>query len=206
MESPEMLFDGPLEGRPLVLAHGAGAPMDSPYMNGMAQGLAAAGLRVARFEFPYMHRRRQTGERRPPDREPVLREAWLAAIASLADPARLVIGGKSLGGRMASLVAEQAGVRGLVCLGYPFHPPDQPDRLRTAHLAHLRTPTLVVQGTRDPFGNPEEVGRYGLSPSIRIHWIADGDHSLKPRVSSGRTEKQNLAEAIEAVREFVEGL
>ena len=206
MESPEMLFDGPLEGRRIALTHGAGAPMDSPFMNVMAQGLAAAGLRVARFELPYMHRRRQTGERRPPDREPVLREAWLAAIAALGDPARLVIGGKSLGGRMASLIAEQAGVRGLVCLGYPFHPPDQPERLRTAHLAHLRAPTLVVQGTRDPFGGREEVAGYALSPAIRVHWMEDGDHSFKPRASSGRTEKQNLAEAIEAVREFVEEL
>jgi uncharacterized protein len=206
MEDPDFLFDGPQGGPAIVLAHGAGAPMDSPFLNAVALGLAAAGLRVARFELPYMRRRRLTGERRPPDREPVLREAWLAAIAALGGAERLVIGGKSLGGRMASLVADQAGVRGLVCLGYPFHPPDRPDRLRTAHLGDLRTPTLIVQGTRDPFGGREEVAGYPLSPSIRIYWLEDGDHSFKPRASSGRTERQNLAEAIQRVQELVEGL
>jgi len=205
METPELLFDGPEDGPTVVLAHGAGAPMDSPFMNTLAAGLAAAGLRAARFEFPYMSRRR-VGERKPPDREPVLRAAWLAVIAALGGGGRLVIGGKSMGGRMASLVADEAGVRGLVCLGYPFHPPDKPERLRTAHLGDLRTPTLIVQGTRDPFGTPADVTGYDLAPSIRIEWMEDGDHSFKPRVSSGRTEKGNLEAAIAAVVGFVAGL
>lgn len=203
MKEPEVIFDGVAGGPTLVLAHGAGAPMDSPFMNAMAAGLGARGLLVARFELPYMRRRRETGERKPPDREPVLREAWLARIAALGGGEKLVIGGKSLGGRMASLVADEAGVRGLVCLGYPFHPPGQPDKLRTAHLRDLRTPALIVQGTRDPFGPPQDVEGYDLSPSIRIVWLEDGDHSFKPRVSSGRTEPQNLAAAVEAVAEFV---
>lgn len=118
----------------------------------------------------------------------------------------MVVGGKSLGGRIASMIADEAGVRGLVCLGYPFHPPGQPDRLRTAHLRDLHTPTLIVQGTRDPFGGPEEVKRYALSPRIRILWLEDGDHSFKPRASSGRTERQNLDEAMAAVVGFVKGL
>jgi predicted alpha/beta-hydrolase family hydrolase len=198
-----MIFDGPEDGAVVVLAHGAGAPMDSAPMTAMARGLAAAGLRVARFEFPYMRRRRENGERRPPDREPVLREAWHAVIEELGGGERLVIGGRSMGGRMASLIADEAGVRGLVCLGYPFHPPDQPDRLRTAHLRDLRTPTLIVQGTRDPFGTPEEVQGYELSSAIEIVWLEDGDHSFKPRASSGRTEKQNVAEAVAAVVGFV---
>jgi predicted alpha/beta-hydrolase family hydrolase len=206
MPKPEMLFDGPESGLKIALAHGAGAPMDSPFMNRMAAGLAAAGLRVARFEFPYMHRRRETGKGGPPDREPALRQAWLEAIAALGGPEGLVIGGKSLGGRMASLVADEAGVRGLVCLGYPFHPPDKPERLRTAHLADLRTPTLIVQGTRDPFGGREEVAGYGLSPAIRIAWLEDGDHSFKPRASSGKTEKGHVEEAIALVAGFVQGL
>jgi predicted alpha/beta-hydrolase family hydrolase len=205
-KNPEMLFDGPEDGPVVVLAHGAGAPMDSPFMGIVARGLAGAGLRVARFEFPYMRRRRQTRERRPPDREPALREAWLAAIAALGGGDRVVIGGKSLGGRIASMVADEAGARGLVCLGYPFHPPGQPDRLRTAHLRDLRTPTLIVQGTRDPFGVSEEVERYDLSPRLKVLWLEDGDHSFKPRASSGRTERQNLEEAIEAVAGFVKGL
>jgi predicted alpha/beta-hydrolase family hydrolase len=205
MVDPEIMFDGPEDGPTLVLAHGAGAPMDSPFLNAMAAGLAAGGLRVARFEFPYM-RRRRSGERRPPDREPALREAWLAAIATLGGGNRLVIGCKSLGGRIASMVADEAGARGLVCLGYPFHPPDKPDRLRTAHLRDLRTPALILQGTRDPFGTREEVGRYELSAAIRLVWLEDGDHSFKPRVSSGRTERQHLETAVGEVLAFVSGL
>ena len=206
MTEPHLLFDGPESGPVIVLAHGAGAPMDSPFLNILARDLGAAGLRVARFEFPYMRRLREKGEKRPPDREPALRQAWLDVIACLGGGERLVIGGKSMGGRMASLVADEAGVRGLVCLGYPFHPPGQLEKLRTAHLRDLRTPALIVQGTRDPFGTREEVAGYELSPNIRIAWMEDGDHSLKPRKSSGRTEQGNLAAAVEEVAGFVAGL
>jgi hypothetical protein len=210
MDERGMIFDLPPDpaagaagASTVVLAHGAGAPMDTPFMNAMAAGLAAGGVRVVRFEFPYMRRRRETGERRPPDREPALRAAWLAVIAELGGGPGLVIGGKSMGGRMASLVADEAGARGLVCLGYPFHPPGQLDRLRTAHLGALRTPALIVQGTRDPFGTPEEVAGYPLAPAIEVVWMADGDHSFKPRAASGRTEGQNLAAAVAAVLGFV---
>lgn len=202
----DLLFDGPEGGPTLVLAHGAGAPMDSPFMNAMAERLGAKGIRVARFEFPYMRARREAGERKPPDREPVLRETWRSVIERLGGAGRLVLGGKSMGGRIASLIADEAGARGLVCLGYPFHPPGKPERTRTAHLEHLRTPTLIVQGTRDPLGSREDVAGYRLAPGIRIVWLEDGDHSFKPRVSSGRTERGNLEEAVAAVAGFVEGL
>jgi uncharacterized protein len=202
----DFLFDGPEDGPRVVLAHGAGAPMDSSSLNALAAGLAAEGLRVARFEFPYMRARRTEGRRPGPDREPVLLDTWRAAIAELGGAGSLVIGGRSMGGRMASMVADEAGARGLVCLGYPFHPPGQPGRTRTAHLEHLRTPTLIVQGTRDPFGTPEDVAGYRLAPAIRIVWLEDGDHSFKPRAASGRTEKQNLQEAIAAVAGFVRSL
>lgn len=187
----------------MVLAHGAGAPMDSPFMNVMAQGLAERGLRVARFEFPYMRHRREGRGTRPPDREPVLLQAWRDAVEALGGGGQVVIGGKSMGGRMASLVADELGVRGLVCLGYPFHPPGKPESLRVKHLEPLRTPALIVQGTRDALGSREEVEGYTLSPAIRLVWLEDGDHSFKPRVSSGHTEKGHLATAIEAVAEFV---
>ena len=204
-DASDLLFDGPARAPlTLALAHGAGAAMDTPFMSAFAQAIAAEGWRVARFEFPYMAARRRDGKRRPRDREPRLLEAWRAVIARLG-PEGLAIGGKSLGGRMASLVADEAGVRALVCLGYPFHPPGKPDRLRTAHLENLRTPALVVQGTRDPFGTAEEVPGYPLSPAIRLHWAEDGDHDLKPRKASGRTAEQNWQEAAAAVVAFLSG-
>lgn len=206
----EFLADGPPRARRVVvLAHGSGAPMDSDWMDAVARGLGEAGMRVLRFEFPYMRRRRESGSRRPPDRAPVLLDAWreaARAAAAAGEPERLVIGGKSLGGRIASMVADELGVRGLVCLGYPFHPPGKPDRLRTEHLRALKTPALILQGTRDPFGTPDEVATYALARSIRVHWLEDGDHGLKPRKSSGRTEAQNLAEAVEAIDAFTRGL
>ncbi|HEX3131040.1 MAG TPA: alpha/beta fold hydrolase [Thermoanaerobaculia bacterium] len=196
------LFDG--EGDlTVVLAHGAGAPMDSTFMNVMARGLAERGLRVARFEFPYMRHRREGRGTRPPDREPVLLQAWRDAVEALGGGDQVVIGGKSMGGRMASLVADELGVRGLVCLGYPFHPPGKPESLRVKHLEPLRTPTLIVQGTRDALGSRDEVEGYKLSPAIRIVWLEDGDHSFKPRVASGHTEAGHLKAAVEAVAEFV---
>jgi hypothetical protein len=179
--------------------------MDSPFMAAFAEGLAARGYRVARFEFPYMAKRRHSGRKRPPDRANVLLDAWRAVIAELG-PERLVIGGKSLGGRIASMIADEAGVRGLACLGYPFHPPGRPENPRTDHLRHLRTPTLILQGARDPFGPPGEVDGYELSSAIRVHWLEDGDHGFKPRKASGRSERQNWDEAIEAVAAFVADL
>jgi predicted alpha/beta-hydrolase family hydrolase len=202
---PSFLFDGPEESSlTLVLAHGAGAPADSPFMATMARGVAARGFRVARFEFPYMRARREEGKRKGPNPAPVLMACWKRAVEALGGGERLVVGGKSMGGRIASMVADEVGARGLVCLGYPFHPPGQPERLRTTHLATLRTPALIVQGTRDPFGVPDEVAAYDLSPGIEILWLPDGDHSFKPRAASGRTEKDNLAMAIDAVAGFLE--
>jgi predicted alpha/beta-hydrolase family hydrolase len=196
-------LDGPESAaRTLVLAHGAGAPMDSPFLEFFGRELGARGIRVVRFEFPYMQARRE-GRRPGPDREPALLAAWREVIAELGGAGGLVIGGKSLGGRMASRIADEAGVRGLVCLGYPFHPPGKPERLRVAHLEALRTPTLIVQGTRDSLGSHEEVSGYRLSPTICVHWLEDGDHSFKPRAKSGRSERQNLDEAVEVVVGFV---
>jgi predicted alpha/beta-hydrolase family hydrolase len=203
------LVDGPARAAfTLVLAHGAGAPMDSPFMNVVAAGVAKSGFRVLRFEFPYMHARRE-GKRKPPDREPVLRQKWLDAIGEAAGEngrSSVAIGGKSMGGRIASMIADEAGVGALVCLGYPFHPPGQPDKLRVAHLEHLKTPTLMVQGERDAFGTRDEISRYSLSKTIRISFLPDGDHSFKPRASSGRTEKQNLDEAVALVSAFLASL
>jgi predicted alpha/beta-hydrolase family hydrolase len=194
----------------VLLAHGAGQGMDSPFMDAIAGGLADVGLRVVRFDFPYMARARQEGRRRPPDRPSVLSDAYRAVIEQLLTQGtpreRLVIGGKSMGGRVASLLADEQRVAGLVCLGYPFHPPGKPEKLRTEHLAQLRTPTLICQGERDPFGNRAEVEGYTLSESIRLAWLPDGEHSFKPRKASGRSEADNLAEAVRLLVDFVAGL
>lgn len=200
------LFDGPESAdKTVALAHGAGAPMDSDFMNFVAAGLAGGGLRVARFEFPYMVKRRADGKRRPPDRAPVLLETYLQVAADLG-PGNLIIGGKSMGGRIASMVADEAGVAGLVCLGYPFHPPGKPEKLRTEHLAGLKTPALILQGERDPFGRREEVGGYGLSRSIAVDFLPDGDHDLKPRKKSGRTREENWQDAVARIVRFIAAL
>jgi len=188
---------------PLVLAHGAGAPMDSDFMNAMAEGLSRGGVRVVRFEFDYMAKRRLDGRRRGPDRAPKLIARFEEVIRELGDASSLVIGGKSMGGRIASMIADTAEVAGCLCLGYPFHPPGKPDRLRTVHLETLRTPTLIVQGTRDAFGSQAEVDAYPLSDSIELAWVEDGDHSFKPRKKSGRTFEQNLDAAIDLSLEFI---
>lgn len=207
---PEFLVDEPAAGSAgaaltFAFAHGAGAPMDTPFMTFFAEELAARGWRVVRFEFPYMARRRREDKRPPPNRQPVLLDTWRRVIDALG-PERLVIGGKSMGGRMASLVADETGVRGLACLGYPFHPAGKPDRLRTEHLAALATPCLICQGTRDSLGNAAEVAGYDLAAGIRLHWAADGDHDLKPRKASGRSREQNWGEAVDALDGFFRSL
>lgn len=193
----------------VALAHGAGAPMDTPFMTFFAEGLAKRGFRVARFEFPYMAARRKDGKKKPPDRQPVLLEAWRAVIDEIG-AGNLVIGGKSMGGRMASLIADEAAkegtVRGLLCLGYPFYGAGRKDKPRTEHLATLRTPTLICQGTRDPMGDKESVSALTLSKKIRLHWAEDGDHDLKPRKASGLTHEQNLTAALDAAAKFLAGL
>ena len=199
----DLVFDGPTTASTTVaLAHGAGAAMDSPFMQFFGEGLGKHGFRVVRFEYPYMAAKRATGKQRPPDREPVLRGTWMRVIEVLGCDG-LVIGGKSMGGRIASLVADEAGVRGLVCLGYPFHPVGKPERLRVDHLRTIRTPTLIVQGERDPFGGRGEVAGYTLSSALRVAWVTDGDHGFKPRASSGRTEQQNWEAALGEIVSFL---
>lgn len=198
------LTDGPDAAEQTYLfAHGAGGPMDAPFMNLVAHELGERGIRVLRFEFPYMAARRTGGKRGAPDREKVLLETWHDVVARAGGGERLFIGGKSMGGRMATLVADELHVRGVVCFGYPFHPPGQPAKVRTAHLETLVTPMLVLQGERDPFGTREDVAGYQLSPQIRIEWIPDGDHSLKPRAKSGNTERQNLVLAVDFAAAFM---
>jgi len=188
-----------------LCAHGAGAGMETPLLSAIAALLAERGLTTYRFEFGYMAARR-LGARKPPPKAERLTQEYRAAVAALSAGVPLIIGGKSMGGRVASLVADElyreGRVLGLACLGYPFHPPKKPEQLRTAHLMALRCPALIVQGERDPFGTRAEVASYGLSPAIRMHWACDGDHDLGPRGGSGFTRKGNLAQAADAIAEF----
>jgi predicted alpha/beta-hydrolase family hydrolase len=191
------LILGPSTARQtILLAHGAGGPMDSPAMTRIAEALCQAGFRIARFEFSYMASRRTVGNRRPPPRAETLRSECMSAVDELCAHGPLIIGGKSMGGRVASMVADelllQKKIAGLLCLGYPFHPIGHPEKPRTTHLADLQTPTLICQGTRDPFGSPEEIAGYDLSSSIKLKWFADADHDLKPGKMSGFSAADHL--------------
>jgi len=201
----DLLFDGDPGAPVFVMAHGAGAAMDSRGMTDLAFRIAARGIRVVRFEFGYMAARR-SGGRRPPPRAESLLDEYRAVVTEVGG--RPVIGGRSMGGRVASMIADQgfaAGtVAGLVCVSYPWHPPEKPGQPRVAHLRELAAPTLIVQGTRDPFGSPDEVAGYDLSPAIELLWLDDGDHDLRPRKAvSGFTAAQHLDTAADAVAAFV---
>lgn len=189
----------------MILAHGAGAPMDSPFMEDFTKRLVGKGISVVRFEFPYMGERRTLNRKRPPDRQPVLLECWRQMVSRYAHVQPLFIGGKSMGGRMATiLAAEDLPIKGVVALAYPFHPPGKPDRLRIDHLGQMRCPALVVQGERDPFGRPEEVAYYELPSFLQVQWIPQGDHDLQPPKRSGLSYGENLDLAVASVNGFVD--
>lgn len=219
VDDMKLLWNKAQDGSPvLILAHGAGAGMDSEFMEAMAGRLCSAGVTVVRFEFDYMQQRWVTGKKRPPDRQPKLLECWQKVLKRVVAEVKapVYIGGKSMGGRIATLLAaglseewpEQLpedsvhDVAGVVCLGYPFYAPGKLDKPRIEHLETLTKPTLILQGERDTMGNREEVERYGLSSSVRIEWLADGNHDLNPRVRSGHTHDGHLQFAVRAIHEF----
>ncbi len=189
-------------------------------MAAIATGLVARGGRLVRFEFGYVARARSTSRRHGPDRLSVLLEPFEGQVRleqQERPQAPLFIGGKSMGGRIASLLAAgppaadpsvagapDHGLLGCLCFGYPFHPPGKPQQLRTDHLALLRTPTLILQGERDSFGRREEVESYALSPQVQLGWIAGGDHSFRPTRNSGLSEAGNLAAAVALADAFLQ--
>jgi len=185
----DFIFDGPIDGPLFLFAHGAGADAQSTFMNTIAQGLAEQGVRVARFNFPYMQKRIEDGTRRPPDRAPKLVEFFSELIRNSDQP--VYIGGKSMGGRIASMVAALGDdelnnkIKGVICLGYPFHPQGKPEQLRIEHLKDIKAPLFIAQGTRDKLGSREDVANYDLHKEIDWLWLEDGDHDFKPRVRSG---------------------
>lgn len=210
----ELLTNGPIDGPAYLFAHGAGASMKSEFMTQVAVALGKKGIRVVRFNFPYMIKREEDGKRRPPDRAPKLLEAYKAVIKQLDCP--VVIGGKSMGGRMSSmLLAENAHlaknerlpILGSACLGFPFHAPGKDPKDRLDHLETITAPLLIVQGTRDTMGTQEEVSGYfndgRINDSIQVNWLEDGNHDLKPRIKSGFSHQQHIDSAIDQVANFI---
>ncbi|WP_312959869.1 alpha/beta family hydrolase [Stutzerimonas nitrititolerans] len=206
-EIPQIVADRPAGETlaSLILAHGAGAPMDSPFMQEITARLVERGIAVFRFEFAYMAERRLTGRKRPPNPQAQLLEQWREVYGRVRQQAagRLAIGGKSMGGRMASLLADELQADALVCLGYPFYAAGKPDKPRVAHLAGLRTPTLIVQGERDALGDRASVTGYALSPTIQLHWLVAADHDLKPLKRSGLSHAQHFDAATDIVAMFL---
>ncbi len=185
-----------------IFAHGAGADMDHEFMQQVASGLVKNGVRVVRFNFPYMVKRAEDGKRRPPDRAPKLLEAYEEILKEHATKS-VVIGGKSMGGRMSSLLSEHPSVKAIACLGFPFHPPGKPEKYKGEHLASLAKPCLILQGERDTFGKKEECQSFKFSEQVQLKFIPDGDHSFKPRKSSGHTESGNIELAVKYLSEFI---
>ncbi len=192
----------------ILLAHGAGASMDSPSMTATAKALAAAGFQVARFEFHYMAARRY-GHRKPPPRAETVNPEYIKAIADLSAKGvtgPLIIGGKSMGGRVASMVADEMFAKGEIAgLAVPrLSLPSAGQARRSCGqniLPDLKTPTLIFQGTRDEFGTPDEVATYDLSDAIEVIWLEDGDHDLKPRKAiSGFSTADHLKTLAETVK------
>jgi len=203
----KFIFDGPIDGPLFLFAHGAGADANSAFMTTIAQGLAAQGIRVARFNFPYMQQRLLDGIKRPPNRAPQLVEFFTQLVMNVDQP--VYIGGKSMGGRIASMVAAQGKaelnkkIKGIICLGYPFHPQGKPEKLRIEHLKDISAPVLIAQGTRDKLGSQEEVSNYNLGKDIDFLWLEDGDHDFKPRIKSGFTQNSHYKTTIKCIKSIL---
>jgi predicted alpha/beta-hydrolase family hydrolase len=186
-----------------VFAHGAGAGQNSDFMQLMAEGLAKHNINVVRFNFAYMQLAEDLGKRRPPDRAEKLLLHFKTVLSEIDDRLPIFIGGKSMGGRMASMLLQESSALGCICMGYPFHPPGKPEKLRTEHLLVMNKPVLILQGERDTFGTREDIGSYNLSSQVQVSYLADGDHSFKPRKASGFKLDDHLNLAVTQTAEFI---
>jgi predicted alpha/beta-hydrolase family hydrolase len=208
----EVEYRGPKRGadRAVLLAHGAGSDMHGAALTTVADALAAARVPAMTFNFPY-----RTAGRRAPDRAPVLESATRAAAAELARrarvaPDRIVLGGRSMGGRMCSQVVGAANdplpALGLALLGYPLHPPGRAEQLRVEHFPRLRVPVLFVSGTRDAFGSREELQQHAqkVQGEVTFHWLDTADHGFKPLKASGRTAAEVLDDVARTVVDWVQ--
>lgn len=193
----------------VILAHGAGADMDHDYIADLVKLMNAQQLNVIRFNFPYMDKRRLDGKRRPPDRMPKLIACYESILASTDCSLPTFIAGKSMGGRVAATIARDKmlmtthNVKGVICVGYPFHPAKKPENLRLMPLQETQRPVLILQGDRDALGNKDEIKSYKVSELCQVHFFTDGDHDLKPRVKSGYTLAEHKRLAVTKMQEFI---
>lgn len=198
----------------LVFAHGAGAGPDSQFMQSMADALSNHGIVVGRVEFPYWSKIRETGKKRPPDRAPVLDQCFAEAVASASEKfphLPVWVGGKSMGARVALRAVGQSSsqlpVSGWIGFGFPFHPPGKPERNRLNEMTTMPTNSLIIQGTKDPFGNqiwvPEQVRTHAIRS--RIHWVEQAGHDLNPPKSSGISAQEAWQAQAKVVAEFIAG-
>lgn len=209
---PSPLINSPSQAKArLILAHGAGAGANHLVMQKLADALAAQKIEVVRFNFAYMHRQLTLGRKCFPDKMPLLLECMQQQIQQTTTDLPLFIGGKSLGGRVASLLMElpkqqgvdnQPKVLASFAFGYPFHPPKK-QVWRTEHFACLQRPLYIFQGERDPFGTKQELADKAWQ-NVSIDWLPDGDHDFKPRKSSGYTQEQLIVLSAALCREKID--
>ena len=185
--------------------------MDSPFMDQLANALDREGIASVRFEFPYMEKRREDGKKRPPDRQPVLLKSFREAVAQVrshvGDDCKVLVGGKSMGGRMASLLAceTEPAVDGVACFGYPFHAPGKLDKWRIDHFSELTCPLLIVQGTRDPFGKAVEVQQKGIMEGLsQLTWLEGGNHDFQPLKKQPESRDELINQAASVTRFFID--
>lgn len=189
----------------IIFAHGAGADKSSEFMVTMTDLLIQNQVNVIRFNFNYMDKRIKDGKRYPPERMPKLLSCFQSVLKDLKTSPPIFLMGKSMGGRVAATMAgnSELAIRGVICLGYPFHPQKQPEKLRLEPLQQTTKPILIVQGTRDALGSELEIEGYQLSSLCKINFLKDGDHNLKPRVKSGLNHQQHLTSAALFINNFI---
>ncbi len=199
VESPIALF---------IFAHGAGADKSHQYLETVTELLNAENINVVRFNFPYMDKRLQDGKKYPPNRMPILIPCYQQALDHYTqrntNELPMFIGGKSMGSRVAAtLAADNQDIKGVICIGYPFHPQKKPENLRLEPLQETKYPVLILQGDRDSLGSRKEIEAYDISPLCQISFYEDGDHDLKPRVKSGHTHAQHIENAVKRAARFI---
>ena len=189
----------------VIFAHGAGADKSSAFMEDITKLLNKSDINVLRFNFNYMDKRLAENKRYPPQRMPVLLTCFDKLLTNIETSLPIFLMGKSMGGRVASSLAEKTNskLNGVICLGYPFHPQKQPEKLRLTPLQNTTQPTLIIQGDRDALGNQQEISTYRLSSLCTVYFLADGDHDLKPRVKSGYSHQQHKVTAVKEIVNFI---